>query len=799
MQSQFSAIFSFHPYGFQIAVAERLLAGRNVILQAPTGAGKTNAALFPYLLARQEGRDFPRRMIYAVPMRVLAKCFYDDLTAKHPEDKQWAKLQTGEQQDDRRLEGRAIFATIDQVLSSFLNIPYSLSQRQANLNAGAVISSYLVFDEFHLFDPGSTLPTVLEMLKRLNGVAPFLLMTATFSQTMLKQLAEVLNADEVMVRKEELADIPAQCDKERRFHVATETLTPATVLAHHKTRSIAICNTVERAQELWQGLRRQLAATNTRVILLHSRFLPEDRKQKESDIRRWFGPLDNAGTDRSGSVILVATQVIEVGLDITCQVMHTEVAPANSILQRAGRCARFAGEEERKGDVYIYPVPLDQTGKPNYHPYTEDGGSDRCEATLSAFQDSQYRDQVLDFTGEQRLIDRVHRESDRQMLATLHDKRTQTWSKMVQAISQQDRGMAKELIRENDSRTILVGDPAKITDPFGYEGFSLFRGSLYKHYKALTELAPTVGVDWVMQYPQQEDKGEDEREPARYTWLPVTSEKMLSCSPLFMVHPRLVCYDEEGGFRFQPGDGQFSSPEKKRPETAGPFESRYRLETYLQHVQGMKRVYDRALRDELAFAAARMEKTFGLPPQYIERAIRLAIALHDVGKLSVRWQDWAHRWQAAIGEPQGGERMLAHTHYESATQAALNQKMSRDRPNHAAESAVASAYLVRNILLDPRLIKATLTAIARHHSPQVNDYGKFSLHPVAQVAVAEALNDVATDGSWASHAQALLPGRPYDGKLDTLSIRFDQPNELLIYLLLVRALRLCDQGSQKEG
>jgi CRISPR-associated endonuclease/helicase Cas3 len=716
-------------------------------------------------------------------------------------------LQTGEQQDDRRFEGRVIFATIDQVLSSFLNIPYSLSQRQANLNAGAVISSYLVFDEFHLFDPGSTLPTVIEMLKRLNGIAPFLLMTATFSQTMLQQLADVLSADVVMVRKkEDLAAIPTQCAKERRFHVATETLTPEAVLAHHKTRSIALCNTVERAQELSQVLRCQLAATDTRVVLLHSRFLPEHRKQKESDIRRWFGPLENPDTDRSGSVILVATQVIEVGLDITCQAMHTEVAPANSLLQRAGRCARFArdnerkgGDEEHKGDVYIYPVPLDQSGKPNYHPYAEDGGSERCEATLTAFQDPQYRDQVLDFTGEQRLIDRVHGESDRQMLAELDAKRIKTGQDMVQAISQQDYGMAQELIRENDSRTILVGDPAKITDPFGYEGFSLFRGSLYKHYKALAELAPTMGVAPFMWYPQQADKGEDERDPAQYVWHPVTSEKLLSCSPLFVTHPRLVCYDEEGGFRLQPGDGQFSSPAKKRPEATGPFKSRYRLETYLQHVQGMKRVYDGELKDELAFAASRMEKTFGLPPQYVERAIRLAIALHDVGKLNVLWQYWAHCWQAAIDEPQDPSMMLTHTHYESATQAALNQKMARERPNHAAESAVASAYIVRNILLDPRLIKATLTAIARHHAPQVNAYKKFNLHSMARTAVTEALNHVEPDDDWASHAAALLPGRSLDGNLDSIQFQPDHTAELLIYLLLVRALRLCDQGSQKEG
>ena len=49
--NQFQEMFEFIPFAFQRKVAQHLLNGRNVILQAPTGAGKTKAALFPFLLS----------------------------------------------------------------------------------------------------------------------------------------------------------------------------------------------------------------------------------------------------------------------------------------------------------------------------------------------------------------------------------------------------------------------------------------------------------------------------------------------------------------------------------------------------------------------------------------------------------------------------------------------------------------------------------------------------------------------------------------------------------------------------
>ncbi|MEL6526684.1 MAG: DEAD/DEAH box helicase, partial [Chloroflexota bacterium] len=263
-------------YQHQVEVAQLVLAGKNIILQAPTGAGKTLAALMPFLNAVQNRGDFPSRCIYSVPMRVLANQFTEEYR-KEIEDSSYADditiaMQTGENQGARELDKNLIFATIDQTLSSFLLSPYSLSKRKSNINAGAVVGSYLVFDEFHLFDPASTLPTTLHMLKMLDGIAPFVLMTATFSERMLNDLAQELNA--VIVPQNEDARramnaLPSQ-NKLRRYHTVDTAMQAETILQKHTGRTLVICNVVDRARALFEEVRAQ---TDKQVLLLHSRLL----------------------------------------------------------------------------------------------------------------------------------------------------------------------------------------------------------------------------------------------------------------------------------------------------------------------------------------------------------------------------------------------------------------------------------------------------------------------------------------------------------------------------------------------
>ena len=77
----FERIFGVSPFDFQREVGSLLCEGESVVLRAPTGAGKTRAALFPFLYARYAGVSFPRQMIYSLPLRSLAGGLYSETKA----------------------------------------------------------------------------------------------------------------------------------------------------------------------------------------------------------------------------------------------------------------------------------------------------------------------------------------------------------------------------------------------------------------------------------------------------------------------------------------------------------------------------------------------------------------------------------------------------------------------------------------------------------------------------------------------------------------------------------------------
>lgn len=799
-------------YPFQQKAYDLLSTGKSVILQAPTGAGKTRAALYPFLRAWEYNQDFPRKCIYSVPLRVLANQFWNEYETRvrnfgfeRPLD---VVIQTGDRPSDRQFEKDLIFATIDQTLSSFVHMPYSLPRKLANLNAGAVVASYLVFDEFHLFEPASTLPTTLEMLRMLGGVAPFVLMTATFSSQMLQTLGNWLNASVIPGsenERQELLDLPVEKSKTRFYHWQAVSMTAEAILASHQgyARSLVVCNTVGRAQQIYRDLFNHPRRGDTEVILLHARFLPEHRTIKEQRLQAEFG---KEAERQAGSVIAVATQVIEVGLDISAEVLHTELAPANAILQRAGRCARY---ENEVGHVYVYPAE-------NYFPYASDKPGDKKREVIErtqAWLETHPEDKPVDFFQEQAWVDSAHTEYDQNLLKGLKAGNLDHRRRLEAALTG-NRVEAGEIIRRVVSQPITISaQPDQwLARPFAMPIFSLHPGTLQGAAKdwlqaEVTGLAAANHLKKLV-----EIEGDEQGYAVRYRWDPIEDARQLIGAPLVVIHPSLASYNPAEGLILNQGgpfwDEAALLAEAAVPTSQTPWRINYRLESYQRHIELVYQNFERMSWPELQRAAAVLEKRAGWPPGTMERAAALTVLFHDVGKLTATsndkrgWQAWAETWQQKINGPT--LEFYAHTDYDSTSE--MHQQIEKEmgrRPSHALESAIAVAPLLA-AAFDParesKVIKAVFTAIARHHGAFTTHSTRFQLVRDAPAAVRQTLPLVGKHAAHLNPAKMLNSGKPMSQReKDKIFVDGKNDDELLAYMILARALRLADQAGTMEG
>ena len=488
----FERFTRFKPYEYQLRVASALLAkgsaaaivktpfegrdnsfsqsaGSSLVISAPTGAGKTWAVLIPFIYSRIGGQPIADRLLYALPLRSLADSLYrathDRLCELMLDKRIPIRLQTGETSsvkgvgDPFLAEGRIIFCTIDQLLSSYLNIPFSVSPRMSNINAGALIGSLIVFDEYHLLDPGGSFRTAVLLHRHLAGVARTVWMTATQAKTARDLLcrAQYLDARPIDVSVEELAQMPSQKNKQRIWKWFAKPLSAAAVVVEtHSTlpkerrRTLVIVNTVKRAQRIYREIRNVLPA-HYPMKLLHSRFLPSDR----AEIVAWA--QESFGRRATEEAILIATQIVEAGLDISAAVLHTDLAPANALVQRAGRCARY---ENENGLVLVYDT-IGEDGERDYRPYwlgqpkdrVEEGGDD--SDTFRDAMDNTARElairhnSALPFDAELAFIGAVHTTLETQAIRSFNERewRRKAAKAMTPTPDSRNYALAREMIR----------------------------------------------------------------------------------------------------------------------------------------------------------------------------------------------------------------------------------------------------------------------------------------------------------------------------------------------------------------
>ena len=783
----------------QKRVAEYLLlAGKNVILQSPTGSGKFLAGLMPFLNAWENKRDFPKKCIYCVPMRVLANQFYESAqrAVKQAGMDIRVTIQTGENPGDPEFAGDLIFTTIDQALSRFLLAPYGISKSQANVPAGALIGAYLIFDEFHLFDADSTLPTTLQMLKMLKGISPFLLMTATFSRSMLNNLSEELDAvivpDDDAV-KTAIAALPSQ-QKQRIYRVADDPLTAERVLQVHEGRSIVICNTVKRARKIFDDI-QAAADSQTQVLLLHSRFLKEDRARIEQTIRTHF-----AEGHTVGDFIVVSTQVIEVGLDITSTQLHTELAPANSIIQRAGRCARYKDE---RGIVTIYHHVVDDDPEKcnlleNTLPYTDRASKQIISATYESFL--RRNNESFSYEDEQEILSDVHGEFDRQVIARLKSDAPNYFRQISGMMSAPHQQAVSQFVRDVLAQTVTIHEDPEVLreNPFSVQGFSLHPGSLQGMID--TWLDQSEHQDWAVKFLFQLDVDEADvqlNQEEKYKWVPIydkSKKRSALGSPLIVVHPALATYDPIRGFIENEG-GTWQAPIPNSGAGGQKIRYRYQLETYATHIQLVEQAF-RIYWKEAEYAAKQLESHFGWEQGSVRHAAEWAVRLHDVGKLTKGWQGWVQKYQAMIEEPIEAGMVYAHTDFNPDNPMHDEaQRQAGKRPWHAVESRIAVLKALTNEFggMHP-LTRAVFTAIARHHAPFSSESQTFQLidDVVAHIGMEIPLigmGEMTKFEAWRTTVENHFI--QIDGKTDA--------KLLLVYLLIVRALRRADHEGTRRG
>ena len=207
---------------------------------------------------------------------------------------------------------------------------------------------------------------------------------------------------------------------------------------------------------------------------------------------------------------------------------------------------------------------------------------------------------------------------------------------------------------------------------------------------------------------------------------------------------------------------------------------------------------------ELRYPSSALERAAGWSVGSVMRAAWLICLFHDVGKLDKHWQAWARAYQQQIGRPVKANFAAAHTDSDSTNpihkQAQETVKHRYRKPHHACEGALATSLILRRALPEDSLLRATLTAMARHHTPFARECEAYELEPYAQEHIQATLKFVPNDvRQYLDLTKLRLQAKDPPDAFSNLLVRPDDEWGWLAYSLLARALRRADQEGTARG
>jgi len=353
------------PYEFQKKLMD---SSKFVTLFAPCGRGKTEGALLWAINTLKKHRR--NKIIFAMPTQTTSNAMYDRFIHDFKFGKENVGLYHGrsfiklrdeiskereeefdEEKDVEEIRGETFkgnvffkpitITTIDHLIYSFVK-----GFSQADFACGNLQNAVIIFDEVHYYEK-LTLEHLLTLFKLLRKMdIPHLVMSGTLPEFMLKEL----QGYEYVVDNEGLKFQPFKIELQEEPLFESKVMEEIAENYRKRLTQFVILNTVERAKDFYMKLKAELEETfdQPNIMLYHSQFTYNDRIKKENEIYQRI---------KQKPFVLVATQVIEISLDISCDVMYSELAPPDALGQRAGRLNRkgkfWKNELEHKLKIYM--------------------------------------------------------------------------------------------------------------------------------------------------------------------------------------------------------------------------------------------------------------------------------------------------------------------------------------------------------------------------------------------------------------------------------------------------------------
>lgn len=349
----------------------------NTFLAAPTGSGKTEASLL-WAGANQESG---RRIFYILPYTASINAMSKRLADYFGEDnigvlhgKASYFIYTMLCEREYTPEEAAIFARDIQGITKKIYRPLKILTPFQILKAyfgvkgwepmlAEMAGGLFIFDEIHVYDAHTT-ALILKAIESLSKLgAKFLFLSATFPQFLREKIKAILAEtgdiflDESENEDERLLNTPRHRVELLPGEISDYIEAICNELKAGK-RVLVVCNTVKRAQDMYPLL-RDVASSSA---LLHGRFILRDRERIER------------GLDKVQ--LLVGTQAVEVSLDLDFDVLFTEPAAIDALIQRFGRV-------NRRGQKGIAPVHICRLGSESDRYFYD---IDRIERTLSVLR-----------------------------------------------------------------------------------------------------------------------------------------------------------------------------------------------------------------------------------------------------------------------------------------------------------------------------------------------------------------------------------------------------------------------------